>query len=269
MAHNQRLNPDAVYQNGNVLGAAFWQALDTAQSKALNFATGGSWSPTSQIAFGGLGLAFASPFSTLSGGATIQTPFGSGQRIVLAADDTPELAPSHVLATRAIITSILASGRVMGVRRGFGGQGAVNVGQIQGPGAGTRILVPLRVHHGAILSSVSLQCTIAPHTGVPSVLPSWRCYAANVDGQIFPLNNTIPVVRSGGWLPFPAPISPSAYGGDHFFTYNVDGGGVLVDRVNYGFFVELSDERGANALPGNVYTYVRANHTGIVNMGIQ
>lgn len=279
MPHNSPINPDpqnaanvspAFYRNGRVLPASFYQALDTAQSNAVNGQTGGSWSPTSTIAIGGAGLWLAGP-SQVSGGATIQTPFGSGVRITHAADDTPELAPGHVLSFRYVPTSILASARVIGVTRGFGSVGIVNQGptsSLQANGLGKRILCPLRVHHGATLSLVELTMTMATHTVAPLLPISWRVYAVDAFGTIIPLNTNLAVVRQGGWLPFPS--TAWATSGVHTVFYQTDPlAGVEVDAENFGYMVEILDENGPGAVPGNVFTLLRAFHYDIANMGVQ
>jgi hypothetical protein len=231
MAHNQRFNPDAFYKNGTVLPASYAQQLDTAQFKAINADAGGTWSPTSPVYLGGAGLAIAGP-SSLAGGASIQTLAGSGDRIVCGANDTPLGVPGHVLGSRSITTSINACARTMGVTRGFGSFGRVNVGnqnrpQLSASQTGKRILCPLRVHHGAMLTSVFLNVTITPHTQIPASLPQWRVYTMDTSGNIAPLNTNPALVRAGGWLSFsPAPATAATYSGPFTLAYSIGCGSI-------------------------------------------
>ncbi len=86
MTHNARILGDVAYVNGSPIPASYFQALDAAQTKAINGDAGGDWTPLSPFGVGGAGMWFCGP-STLSGGASVLNVPNSGARIVHNADD--------------------------------------------------------------------------------------------------------------------------------------------------------------------------------------
>jgi len=97
MPASARIFPDTFYVNGVPIPSSYFQALDTAQSKALNGDAGGAYVPRTQIQIGGAGLYFESTL-TLQNQAQIATPSGSGLRVRLV-DSVPQGGFSRTIVT--------------------------------------------------------------------------------------------------------------------------------------------------------------------------
>ncbi|HLK40601.1 MAG TPA: hypothetical protein VKU41_27805, partial [Polyangiaceae bacterium] len=266
MAHNARINPDLFYVNGTPIPSSYFQALDTAQSKAVNGDAGGTWNPSTPIQIAGQGMWWGLQ-ATLSGGATITTPFGSGKRITLAANDVPLLVDSHAYASRTIATPCAAmadanpSGNSFSVGPFAFGAAIYPCGATaMSPGGG--FLCPLRVHDGATFTQAVLNFFVqnTPGRVRPHIFPRMAVFSADAFGNVTLLGAS----ATGGWVTLPDPGSDAAYNGQSLsITYPIAGGGVIIDRSKNVYYAIVADEAGANSQNGNAYNTIVCSFSSI------
>jgi hypothetical protein len=294
MPNNPRINPDSFYRNGQPIPASYFQKLDGAQAGGIDGDSGGTWAPSAPIQIGGAGLMLTSPASQINSGGRIVTHTGSGKRVVLGANDFLELAVGHELSQRFLETPIAAVARTAGPLRWSAfahvGYQAFQYGALIGSAAplpplavGKRLLVPLRVHHGATFQQAVLTYQVpTSRTVLPDNLPKMRIYAVDVNGVITPL--ALPPaanIAPGGWyLPDPATFTPASYStGVNTIPYvpNTPGPAALVDRSKYAYVAEIVDESSSisgvigtgNSKPGNIFLRVNCTFTNIQSLGFQ
>jgi hypothetical protein len=281
---NARINPDSAYVNGATLPASYWQNLDTAQSQSLNGDAGGTWAPSTAITIEGAGLTLCGP-STFATNQGVETLSGSGDRIVHGDNDWIEVVPGAGV-TRTIVT-MLTEGRdasygsigssVPRMAYSSSPDGLINDPSNTNYQGGGRIVAPLSVHHGANLSSVTVNFTVGPHPhpDAPASLPQMRVMRVDMFGNATALNvsTTAPNWAGNGFLSFPTtPANGSAWhnGGvvqQLVYPCNVDFnfmgfGWAVIDTTTYEYFVEIVDEADAgNAAPGNEYISAEAQLT--------
>lgn len=292
---NARLQADSTYRNGIPIPATYFQGLDTAQSQGVDGDAGGTWSPTAPMIVGGAGFMLTSPNNSMSGGATIVTPSGSGKRVRLAANDVPLLQFGHTLGQRIIETSIAGTARTAGPIRwnsfAHVGYQAFQYGApitapapLPGRAVGKRMVVRLRVQHGSTLQQARLDYQVAvPRTVLPDHLPAMRIYAVDVNGVFTPLAvPPAPFIAPGGWyLTDPGSLTPAGYStGTNSILYvpNTAGPAVFVDCTRYAYFAEILDESSSiaglgsgtgNSQPGNIFLRVTATFTNIQSLAFQ
>lgn len=259
--HGVRINPDGFYVNGAPNPAGYWQALDTAQSGLINggeASGGGTWNPAAQIVIGGAGMwccgpwTFAAPYLMALCTSAFPLTFGDS--------DYALLGTGHAAASRDLVTAcnlgLDHSGAVNGgialMMADFAsGGGAINYAGSPFR-AGGRLLVPLRVHHGATFQNVRFYFTIITgHSAVPSILPFFRAYAVDILGNVTPLNTSTGQV-GGGFMSFPTPSNTTTYQNTGEFIYPTDAG-TVVDTTRFTYFAEIVDEGGSNAMNGNTW----------------
>lgn len=291
MAHNTRIFPDVIYVNGAPIPSSYFQALDTAQSKAVNGDAGGSWVPASAINIGGAGLWFGARWS-LSGGAQIRTPFdfGFGSRFTHGSDDWFQLESGHLHNSRnrvtplgiAVDASMMATTTALGpvpilsfmARASYGafqdGQRCANYG--------ARIIAPLAVHHLATFASCTLYMQVSvAHSGsasAPSSLPMMRVMAVDALGNVTILNTN---AASAGWVGAGFVQYPPQASGNFWYNgglaqslvYTIDAG-TIVDTTKYSYFIEVIDENGdpstGNCFPGNYFLSAVSLMTSIADL---
>jgi len=271
MAHNQRIFPDVVYVNGAPIPSAYFQALDTAQSKGINGDSGGTWTPAAPITIGGAGMWFGGP-STISGGAQIRTPLGSGKRITHSADDWFTFQTGGPQTTRnrvtplgtAIDCSTIATQSFGGPsfpafvpKASFGGfQDGMLVSNV-----GARFIAALTVHNFCHIASCTVSLLVSPAHNVagsaPASLPMVRMFRVDALGNVTNLQSdpTTTGWAGNGFVQFPAQASNVAWynaGNPQTLLYFTNDF-VAVDTSKFSYFVEIIDESGANAFVGNYY----------------
>lgn len=246
---NLRLNPDYFYVNGVAIPASYFQGLDTAQTQAVDGDTGGTWNPSSPIYVGGAGIGLSGA-SLISGGSLIQTPVGSGVRVTLAANDAIKLNASNAAASRTVRTS---GGRFVDASSGASQPVQLDVatGGAKCFGAGSRFLLPLRVHDGATLVGLAMTAIIVGPSNrtLPASQPLLRVYTLDVFGNITPLLASTP---PGGWLQFA--VAQASYGAHTValtYTFTTP---AVISASTLAYVAEVSDESGNNSVPGNIYT---------------
>jgi hypothetical protein len=219
---------DQTYVDGAPLDQAWWRAMDTAQSKSLDADYGGTWNPSNPIVIGGAGMWWCGQVA-LNGGSSLQTPLGSGVRIVHADNDTPLLKAGHTGATRTIITDCAISANA-----------GVDVST-----AATRKVVPLRVHGNATFAQATFKLS-------GSTVPWLRVYALSIYGDLTSLGATTNAgILPGGWY-VPAGAGTS-------FTYTILPA-LTILRATHLYMAEIL------TAPGFVGTSVACKFTGIPDM---
>lgn len=279
--HNQRISPDVFYVNGAPLPAAYYQALDTAQFKSWNADAGGAWAPAAPIVIGGAGMWWCG-LTVLSSGATLTTPLGSGARFTHGANDFVALQAGHPKSSRLMLTQAASGIDVSAGQLGYvprftfdNAKDAMKGTNGVGFNAASRLIVPLRVHHGGLLLQLTVNVLVSvAHNGVgapPTSMPQFRVFAVDTLGNVTNLSQstTQPGWAGNGFIQWnPAPASGTAWyngGNVQVFTYTFDNLQV-VDTTRFTYFAEIIDEAGVNSSPGNFYTCVVANMQAIPDL---
>jgi hypothetical protein len=118
----------------------------------------------------------------------------------------------------------------------------------------TKFYIP-GLHQGSTLAFIAVQCTIInTHTGVPAVLPNLKVKR----GHFF--SSTVDDLSSTATQFFPTPGSLAIYNASSYvpisYTCNQNN---VVDRTLYYYWLELTDENGANSITGNLYFAASVN----------
>lgn len=292
-----RINPDSFYQNGVVLPASYWQALDSAQFATWNGDLGTSHTPSAPIVLGGLGLWICGPSLFASGGSTplVKTPLGSGVRIVHGDSDWVGLQSAAPNASRNLVqafgdgwdvsfaaTQTNAFVTPTSMAR-YLRENATNSLISVDPGDGTpsypaysgggRLQMPLRVHHGATLSQCEFVFQVtASRTALPAHQPQFRVVALDTQAGEPALLLTSASTAGwvgDGWVQLQR-TSASAYynsGGAQTFVYPFDGL-VVADITRYAYLAQVIDESdpSGNAKAGNRWLSTQLTVTGIADM---
>jgi hypothetical protein len=125
--------------------------------------------------------------------------------------------------------------------------------------------VPLRVHNGATLATVTFWFTTATHTGVPTSLPLFRVHQIDVYGNITALGSG--TVGDGFEVFHPTPNLAQWNNGGNPQSYTLTCvPNVIIDTSQFFYFAEIIDEAGNNAVAGNIWLECVASFTGIADM---
>lgn len=270
---NPRLFPDTFYANGVPLPASLLQGLDAAQTAGLDGDAGnGTWNPTSAIDIGGAGMWAGGPW-TLSppSAGTVQVVLSGGSvQLTHGDNDYVTIASGHSVASRDLVTQVALGKDSSGCptyQTPLLGQGIIGPTALMLPDVfdqsmsntyrtgypyrpGGRFVVPLRVHDGATLLSVTFNFLISTHSALPQNFPQFRVHKVDIAGNLTSLYSGTP--NGSGFLELPSPGSVAAYNATAQFTYNLDAG-VVIDASKYSYFVEVVDESGTNAQAQNVF----------------
>lgn len=292
MAANPRILPDSAYTNGAVAMVAgsagtWWLTLDNAQFSLWDGDAGGTWSPASPIQIGGAGMWFCGPAFLQPPAAAVMAPITAAAPLTHGDSDFIALGVAHNMSSRFLVAEAAlgkdASGCPTlqvyaapggGKTGGIMGQTAVmlpsgvnlSMGQ---PGGfayrpGGRLQMPLRVHHGANLTSVLFNFEISSaHTGLPDVFPQFRVHKVDLFGNLTPLFSG--TANGSGFIELPSPGTLAAYKTTVLYTYNCDGG-TVIDTSQYSYIAEIIDESGVNAVSGNNFLAATARCTNIKDM---
>jgi hypothetical protein len=238
------------------------KTLDTNITKAINGDGGGTWSPGTVLTIGGAGRWFAGP-TPLAGSSIVLTPTGSGLRITLGDSDEILLNVGHSGRLRTIHTPCLAASfspvAYWIPNLTFYG--------LQSTLTGSRFVLPLRVHHGGTIGTVTFNFRPgASHIGVPARLPAFRVYQVDALGNVTPLQTGTSVDANGFQLYLPVPASAAVWNAAGAISLNYTCNPTVIDTTQYAYYAEVVDESGVNALPGNVYQSVTANFNTIADL---
>lgn len=264
MAHGTRINAlDSFYVDGAPIPATYFQSVDGAQNAAIDGDTGGSWAPSSPIVVAGSGIWCAGPWSYSGAVGTIAV--SSSAPVTFGDSDYFNLNASHADATRTLLTNcdtgIDASGS-----NGFLAQDSATSGMYDprlsgATGSGLwRLLVPLRVHHGATLSQVTFNFSIATgHGALPQYRPTTRVYQVDLLGNVVNL-------FSGTWLVIGSAVNTvGAYEALTSATFPVVGG-TIIDTSQYRYHAEIVDETGLSSQVGNKWHSIACTFASIADL---
>ena len=275
-----RIYPDAAYvqgqpMNGDATGVAaqaYMRALDQAQANAINGDVGGTWSPAALVTIAGAGMWCCASWLVGSSSTPCIVTNASTAPLTLGDGDNVVIAAGNSLASRTIMTScgdgVDASGGASIVTyANYSLYANKYVGSSTSlPTGVVRIIVPLRVHDGATLSTAILSFIVSQtHSGVPQ-LPIFRVYKVDTSGNVTPLYSTGSIV--GGYVTPATPGSGAAWyalGATQTLVLTCDAG-VVIDRSRYTYFAEIVDEHGANAHAGNQYVAIACAFTSIPDL---
>lgn len=173
----------------------------------------------------------------------------SGGRVILGDNDYPTLKTPLSVARCLPLLFQVNSGIAWttdlnySINASIGANGSVDIGS--------------ELIDGMTLASVDVFIVVAPHTLVPQALP-------NLAVDRVTLTTGAQTALASQRIATPA--SPNAwYNNNEVQSFNLPVGAV-VDRTQYGYFLSVLDESGANAVVGNQWHVVRLNMTGMVDL---
>lgn len=255
MGHFARTQSDATWTNGGAGGYVTlltdWESLFEKVFKSLNGDHGGTWVPSSPIIFDTEGL-LVSVASTLDYGGTLTTT--NGARFVLAPGMWPELGEEHVLRERDIeqpIESRLSTpqyhwcdapdypGSIQSLACTINGASGLEQPKCH---------IPLRVHDGARLSSLTLTFRVpAPRERPPVGMPRLRVIRVDKDGAISPMKSVAGGADEEGYVAFPQAKTGAEWYADgetQTFEYECDQNHTI-DTSLYHYVAQLIEEVGS------------------------
>jgi hypothetical protein len=245
MAHNDFVREDGQWPPETVPTARDWALFDRAQSKGLTLAGGNAWAPSTPIIVGGAGMVLASGCSVRGG---IRTE--SGGRIVLGDSDHVLVTPNRA---RVVVVPLTDAPRSTLAARTW---------ELVGEPAGVRVttvssailsfaLPSWAMHNGAALATAILRFRVGQfHPQLPAVAASFGLRRLPI-GRISSANLSSAAIATVS----PAPATPDAYFAStavQSMTLNCDQNNVI-DTSLYAYVADVTDERGSNALPGNIF----------------
>lgn len=279
---NARIAPDSAYVNGTGLpgGGAWYAALDLAQYQGIWGDAGGTWNPSAPIRIRGASLWFCGPVAFNNGSEAVRTFWGGGG---ITHDDSDYIELSPAL-TRTYTIGLSANGIDASYETFVSGGNPV-VPRFQwldttdgmqtvaatNYSSGARMVVPLDMHQGATLASVTLSFQVASSHGPPAALPMLRVYKVDQLGNVTQLasNTALAGWVGGGFVTVsPTPGSGAVWyngGFTQYLTWTADAD-VVIDNTTYRYFAEFVDEQGTSALGGNTFFALRPSFTAINDM---
>jgi hypothetical protein len=252
VSHSVRIRPDPGWAIGTLWQPSEQTALDDALFASVDGDEGGTWNPAAPIFIGGAGLRLVgSTPHTLTGAASgvttsLSTPLTHND------SDYVSLAAGHPGASVSICSPIAQAVWETNASNGYEWKAnnlippteqvfvyllsATQIAQL--PLATCR--VPLHVHDGAVLSTVTFPFVVLVSSGaVPSTLPSFGVFAVDRVGNKYPLSAT-------PYQFVPVPASPSAWWDNSLvqtLTFTADSEGdnpcVLMNKSVFSYFAEI------------------------------
>ena len=261
MSHGVRIRTDAAWALGTQWLTSEKTALDNALFASVDGDGGGSWAPTSPIILGGAGIRLVGTTPhTLTGAASIaRTSISAGALLVHNDSDYCKLGAAHAGATASIrspCTAVLSEGTwffIQSLPLTAVGEGFAILTAI----LGSEGRIPIRVHNGSILSTVTFTFTVGVGaSAIPAQLPQFGIFAADLYGNVYPLSAATPHQSVS------APASPAAWsdsGNAQTFTYTADSSAsnpyVLIDTARFSYFASIIEASGAGAVSEAVNYY--------------
>jgi hypothetical protein len=247
--------------NGAPVTQAELAAVDRGLTQVVNGDGGGTHaSGDANTTIGGAGLWLASSTAHALNGSGTLLHSVDGNPIVHADSDYTLLAVGHAGRSRVLVSPVQ---RAAFTRGWMSDSGACS---LYSTAIGGEILVPLRVHHGATLSTATLRFAVGVSHTTPSVVPKMRIIRVAVDGTVTPLTtNTI-----GGFVFASRPVSPSGWyasGAVRTIALTCDVNPIDVSR--YSYFAHVLDESGDGAVAGNPFFEVACAFDSIADLGPQ
>jgi hypothetical protein len=249
MAHLLRAITDAKLKRGYVTVGNDLRAIDQNTFVAVNGDAGGTWTPSNTLAINGAGVVFAAPCAVSGAQMTVYAPtFNKGTY-----DDVFGLATSHPGRTQTLVQGLVEcySSQPEWVVFYPGPNNFIQGLATTTPGV--RFLSPIRVFHGALLETVTLQFVVtAIHASLPTTLAQMRVVAIDANGVVLPMGAG-GLYDAGGFRAVSAATTGSAWyngGATQSFVYTCSQNNAI-DIGKYTYWLEIIDESGANTFAAN------------------
>lgn len=268
MAHLLRTQRDTVWKRGYITVGNDLKTIDQNTFVAINGDAGGTWTPSGALEIDGAGVVIAGPCVVSGASMVVAVPtFNKG-----TADDAFGLGASHAGRSQTLVQGLVECYSSQPEWVAFA-TGDVNL--VQGLitlVAGVRFLTPIRVFHGATLTSVTLKFAViyAHGAGRPANLAQMRIVAIDALGNVLPLGAGSGI-DAGGFTAVSAATTGSAwYAGNTVQTYVYTcSQNNVIDLGKYTYWMEIIDESGsvntfpANAGTGNLFVSATSALSGI------
>jgi hypothetical protein len=254
MAHLLRAQPDATWKRGYFTVGADLRSIDQNTFVAVNGDAGGTWTPAATLAINGAGVIVAGPWTVSGTQMSVSAPtFGKGTY-----DDVFGLASTHPGRTQTLVQGLVEcySSQPEWVVFYPGPNNFIQGLLTTTPGV--RFLSPIRVFHGALLETVTLQFVVtAIHASLPTTLSQMRIVAIDANGVVLPMGAGV-LYDVGGFRAVSAATTGAAWyngGATQSFVYTCSQNNVI-DIGKYTYWLEIIDESGAGAFTagnGNIF----------------
>lgn len=256
MAHNTRTQSDATWTAGNyVPSSGDWASLDAKLFKAINGDRGGCWAPAQPLIIIGIvgGGVSLTTRAFVSWGGSFTSLAGARFRYAGGSLDWPELAPHHVGGTRTFVCPTLprlatpAYRWITNLEYACAQSLACAVQRPSGIEPAPPMLVPLRVHDGARLASVTFVFRVSKQRDVPPLgMPRFRVLRSDRRGNVSVLKSVAGGADADGFASPPQATSGEEWfagGAAQDFLYTTDQNNI-VDTSLYDYFAQIYDEAG-------------------------
>jgi hypothetical protein len=277
MAHFVVTQAPGTWITGYVVPVADWQSLDAKVFAAINGDDGSTHAPTTAITIsgaGGSGLSVTAPVVVTGAGCPVGTPgtlttTSTALLTLNDAADFQDLLAGHAGQSRVIVTGLAATPAAAPFAFALPGatlasltyptiplyrNRAYMAAQLLAPSfliasdtIANEILCPLRVHHGATLSSVTITFRVnRPHANVPTTMPKARVLRFDASGGVTILTTSS---DGSGFISSPTPASGAAWyanGAMQTLTLPTTS---AIDASQYVYFVDIFDEAGSTSWP--------------------
>jgi len=259
--HNDFVREDGQWPPESVPTARDWALFDRAQSKGLNLSGGNAWAPSAPLVIGGAGLVLSGTGQWIQGSVRTER----GGRLALASNH-PLVTPTRTRTVRVSFGAALRSSA--SVPNWVRASSPIGVRITSVSTATLSLPIPsARLHSGASLTSATLYFRVGqPHAALPTsfLTLNLRAYALG--------HQTSAPLYSGGFGGYavfaPAPGTPDGYfagGGVQTLTLACNQNNVI-DPAAFTYVADIQDERGTNALPGNVYHSLELHFSNITDL---
>ncbi len=279
-----RVNPGG-WAVGATLTSAQQNALDVDHANAADKTTlgdtiSGQWTfsaATAGLVFGNssLGIGF-------SAGTGVVVNFGSGLRTITGSGvDTLNAGaslktnggtislgagPTDIKITGGNTRSPVQPMVVFQYTSGWASGGSAGViSALSAPATTQVIAIPIWPHNGATIASITMFLGVVNHANVPAFMPSMAVKRNTIvnNGQYIPVDLSTTANQA-----FPTPGSGAAWtdsNAQQSWTYTANQNNV-VDRTQYNYWIQLTDENGTNSVAGNQYWGFIIAYTAIPDM---
>lgn len=275
LGHFVRAEISGTWISGYIPSIADWQSFDVRSCQSVNGDHGGTWAPLEPIVINGAGMQVTGPTLVTGVGGILQG--GAAAAFLLSDDRQIVLGPTHAKRKRTILSSTL---RAMVDTEATVGPSQVppiipnlafaSAQTVIVPKSQVTLTVPLRVHDGAALTSVTVNWIVST-LHQPTTLPKFRVLATLTDGTTIAVSSPATGADADGYF------SPSASSAAGWFnngqpqslTLPVDGGplGITygdsttpqlqIDIGNVTYALEIQEERGATGAPFSATVYAQ------------
>lgn len=253
--HNTRVRSSWV--NGTTMLTTEWAKFDLNLAQALNGVDGGFWAPQNQITINGSsGISVVCPLILEHSAQFL--PSGTSF-VVLDDNDFPTYSPTHLGRQRTIVyPCMLGKGypRVAWRPRFFDGgmqavAGTVDISDGNGP-LPVRLIVPLRCHDGATLTSVTLHFRVGfAHKDLPPTMPKARVVRmSNANSEKLAPMTSVAAGATGddGFVQVTKPATVALWMGAQSLEMVCDQNNVI-DLSQFDYYVEIFEETGLTGYP--------------------